>query len=132
MGRAQHGCEIAAEFTGVTNVQRQEIEQIVAQLSGFVELDRRDAQSLLINLGRAGVIGAVGGAADITLMRAHDGPQQAPLAIEYRHEGGEIGQMAAAVVGSAEQDNFARLDVLEALLDRERRPGQRTDMNWKM
>ena len=51
MRRAQHRGEVAAEFAGVANVQRQQIEQIVAQLSGLVELDRRDAQAFLIDLG---------------------------------------------------------------------------------
>ena len=132
MRRAQHRGEIAAELTGVADVQRQQIEQVVAQLAGFVEFDRRDAQSFLIDLGGAGIVGAMGGAADVALMRAHDGPEQPPLAGEYRHEDGEIGQMAAAVIGIVEQDDVARLDVLEPFLDRDRRPGQCTDVNRQM
>ena len=71
----------------------------------------------------------MGGAADIALMRAHDGPEQTLAAVEHRHEGRQVGQMAAAMIGIVEQDDVARLDVLEALLDRERRPGQRADMD---
>ena len=40
--------------------------------------------------------------------------------------------MAAAMIGIVEQDDVARLHVLESLLDRERRPGQRADVNRKM
>ena len=88
MGRAQHRGEVAAEFAGVADVQRQQVEQIVAQLAGLVELDRRDAQALLLDLGGRRIVGAMGGAADVALMRAHDGPEQ-PLAVgEDRHEGG--------------------------------------------
>ena len=104
MRRAQHRREVAAKLAGVADVQRQQIEQVVAQPAGLVELDRRDAQALLPDLGRAGIVGAMGGAADVALMRAHDGPEQALVAIEYRHEGREIGQMAAAVIGIVEQD----------------------------
>ena len=74
MRRAQHRREIAPKFSGIADVERQQIEQIVAQLAGFIEFDRRDAQPLLPDLGGRGVIGAMGAAADIALMRAHDGP----------------------------------------------------------
>ena len=132
MRRAQHRGEVAAEFAGVADVQRQQIEQIVAQLAGFIELDRRDAQAFLIDLGGGGIIGAMGGAADVALMRAHDGPEQPLVAGEDRHEGGQVRQMAAAMIGIVEQDDVARLHVLEPLLDRERRPWQRADMNRQM
>ena len=54
------------------------------------------------------------------------------LAGEDRHEGGQVRQMAAAMIGIVEQDDVAPLHVLEPLLDRERRPGQRADMNRQM
>ena len=74
----------------------------------------------------------MGGAADVALVRAHDGPEQTLAVGENRHEGGQIRQMAAAVIGIVEQDDVARLHVLEPRLDRERRPGQRADMNRKV
>ena len=129
MRRAQHRGEVTAEFAGIANIQSQQIEQIVAQLAGLVELDRRNAQALLEDLGGGGIVGAMGGAADVALMGAHDGPEQPLAAVEHRHERGEIGQMAAAMIGIVEQDDVARLDVLEPLLDRERRPWQRADMD---
>jgi hypothetical protein len=74
----------------------------------------------------------MGGAADVALMRAHDGPEQPLVAGEDRNEGGQVRQMAAAMIGIVEQDDIARLHVLEPRLDRERRPGQRADMDRQM
>ncbi len=53
----------------------------------------------------------MGRAADIALMGANDGPQQALVAIEDRHERGEVRQMAAAMIGIVQQDDVAGLDV---------------------
>ena len=109
MRRADHRREIAAEVARVAHVQRQHVEQVVAQPAGLVEFDRRDAQALLPDFGGVGIVGAMGGAADVALMRAHDGPEQPPLAgIEDRHERGEVRQMAAAVIGIVQQDHVAR------------------------
>ncbi len=129
MRRPNHRRQIAAKLSGITNVERQQIAQIVAQAAGFVQLDRRNAQPLLKDFGRAGIVAAMGSAADVALMGANDGPQQPPLTIEDRHEGGEVRQMAAAMIGIVEKDDVARLDILEARFDGERRPGQRADMN---
>src|SRR5882724_12379654 len=117
MRRSDHRREVAAKLSGVANVQRQQVEQIVAQPSRFVELDRRNTQSFLPDLGRAGIIAAMRGAADVALVRANDGPEQPPLAIENRHERGEIRQMTAAMIGVVEENNVAWPDVLEPLLD---------------
>jgi hypothetical protein len=132
MRSTNHCCEIAAKLAWVTNVQRQQVKQIVAQPASFVQLDRGNAQSLLKNLGGAGIVAAIGGAADVALVRAHDRPQQPPLAIEDRHERGQVRQMAAAMIGIVEQNNVAGPDVLEPRLDGERRPGQRADMHRDM
>ena len=76
-----------------------------------VEPQRRDADAFLPDLGRAGVVGAVRGAADVALMRAVDRPEHQPVAGEHRHEGGQVGQMVAAVIGVVEQIDVARPDV---------------------
>src|SRR5882757_6555718 len=73
--RPDHRREVTAKLSGVANVQRQQIEQIIAQPSRFVELDRGDTQSLLPDLGRAGIIAAMRGASDVALVRANDGPE---------------------------------------------------------
>ena len=74
----------------------------------------------------------MGGAADIALMSANDGPEQTLVAIKDRNEGGQIGQMTAAITGIIEQDDVARLDVLEPLLNCQRCPWQCPDMDRKM
>ena len=47
-----------------------------AQPALLVELERRDADALLPDLGGGRVVGAVGGAADVALVRAVDRPEQ--------------------------------------------------------
>ncbi len=51
MRRADHRREIAAKLARIADVQRDQIEQILAQPAGLVELDRRDAQAFLPDLG---------------------------------------------------------------------------------
>ena len=82
MRGAQHRGEVAAKLARIAHVQRQHIEDVLARPAGFRELDRRDPQAFLPNLGGAGIIGAMGGAADIALMGADDGPEQALVASE--------------------------------------------------
>src|SRR3954449_902457 len=132
MRRAEHRGKVAAEFAGVADVERQQIKQIVTQLAGIVESDRRDTQPLLPDLGGRRIIATMGAAADIALVRAHDGPEQTLAIGEYRDEYRHIGQMTAAMIGVVEQDHVAGLDVLEALLDRNRRPRQCADMDRQM
>src|SRR6267154_2063428 len=60
---------------GLRMFNAQQIEQIIAQPSRFVELDRGNTQSLLPDLGRAGIIAAMRGASDVALVRANDGPE---------------------------------------------------------
>src|SRR5438445_9351019 len=132
MRRAQHRSEVAAKLTRVSDVQRQQIEQILARPTGLVKPDRRDAYPLLPDFGRGGVVGAMRRTADIALMGADDGPEQALLAIENWHEDRQVRQMAAAMIGIVEQDHVARANVAKAFLDRQRRPRQRADMHRKM
>ncbi len=129
MGGAEHRREVAAEVARVADVQRDHVEHVVAQPSGLVELHRRDAQALLVDFRRHRIVGAVRRAADVALVRAHDGPEQPLAAIEHRHERRHVRQMAAAVIGIVHQDHVARLHVADAFLDRARRPGQRADMH---
>src|SRR5947208_6944461 len=107
MGRADHGREIAAKFPGIADVQRQQVEQVVAQAAGLGELDRRNAYSLLPDFGGGGIVAAMGRAADIALMGANDGPQEALVAVEDRYECGQVGQMAAAMIGIVQQNDVA-------------------------
>ena len=129
MRGADHGREVAAEVVGIAHVERDHVEDVVAQPACLVELDRRDAQAFLPDLGGIRIVGAMRRTADVALMRAHHGPEQPAAAGEHRHEGSDVGQMAAAVIGIVHQDDVAGRDVLEALLHRARRPGQRADVD---
>src|SRR6202165_186969 len=129
MRRAYHRRQIAAELSWIANIQCQQVEQIIAQPASFVELDRRNAQSLLPDFGGGGIVATMRGAPNVALMGADDGPEQPPLAIKDRHEGGQIRQMTAAVIRIVEKNDVARPDVAKSFFDGERRPGQRADMN---
>ena len=78
--RADHRREVATEIAGIAGVGGEHVEQVVAQRAGLVEADGRDAQAFLPDLGGAGIVAAMRGAADVALVRAHDGPEQAALA----------------------------------------------------
>ncbi len=129
MGRADHGGEIAAEIMGIADIERDHVEDIVAQPPLLVKFYGRNAQTFLPDLGRIRIVGAMRGTSDVALVRAHHRPEQPPRAVEHRHKGGHVGQMAAAMIGIVHQDHVARRNVLEALLHRQRGPGQRADMD---
>ena len=101
-----------------------------AQPPRLVQPERRNPDALLPDLGGARVVGAVRGAADVALVRAVDRPEGQPVAIEHRHERGQIGQVVAAVVGVVEQEHVARPDVAaKVVVHRPRRPRQRADVD---
>ena len=54
-----------------------------------------------------GIVGAVGGAADVALVRPVDGPEGEALADEDRQQHGQVGQVIAAVVRVVEQVHVA-------------------------
>ena len=122
-GRADHRREVAAKLARVPHVQHDQVEHVLAQPARLVEPERRDPDALLPDLGGARVVGAVRGAADVALMRAVDRPERQPVAIEHRHERGQIRQVVAAVVGVVEQEHVARPDVAaKVVVHRTRRP----------
>ena len=128
MGGAGHGGEVAPKVAGVAHVRGEKAEQVIPEPPGLVELDRRHAQALLPDLGRVGVVAAVGGAPDIALMRPHHGPEQPALAMENGHERGQVGEMAAAVIGVVEEDDVPGADLGDGVLDGAGREGQCADV----
>ena len=70
-GGADHRHQVATEIARDAGVGRQHAHQVLPQPAGLAEPDRRDAQPLLPDFRRAGVVAAMGGAADIDLVRAH-------------------------------------------------------------
>ena len=72
-------------------------------------------------------------AADVALMRAVDRPEARLVALEDRHEGGQVGQVVAAVIRVVEQEDVARVDVAaEELGHRAGGEGQGADMDRHM
>jgi hypothetical protein len=117
----------------MADVEHDHLVDVLAPPTLLVELQWRDADALLENLGGAGVVGSVRRPADVALVRAVDGPEHHPLAVEHRHEGGQVGQMVAAEVGVVEQVDVARPYLpLEELVDRLGRKRQRTDVDGHM
>ena len=97
------------------------------------DFQRRDAQSLLPDFGRGRVVGAMGGATDVALVGAVDRPEARGFTLEHRHEGGDIGQMIAAMIRVVEQEQVARMNVaLEEFSYRARRIRQGAHMDRHM
>ena len=128
--RADHGGQVAAEVARVADVEDDHLVDVVSPLALVVELERRYPEPLLPDLGGGGIVGAVRGAADVALVRAVDRPEDVAVAVEHRHEGGEVGKMVAAAIGVVQQVDVAGLDVaLEELADRAGGVRQRADVD---
>ena len=129
-GRADHRRHVAPEIPGMTHVEHDHLVHVVAQSAPVVEPQRRDAQALLPDLGREGVVGAVGGAADVALVRAVDRPEREPVAVEHRNEGRQVRDVVASPIGIVQQEHVAGMDVIaEVVADRLRRPRQGADVD---
>ena len=125
--------QVAMEVARMTHVRRQHAQDILAHHAAVVEPKGRQPQPFMPDLAGRGVVGAVGRAADIAVMRPVDRPEYQLIAVENRHEGGDIRQMAAAEIRIVEQEHVARMHVVaEELDDRFGRPGQRPDMDGDM
>ena len=134
MGRADHRREVAAEIARMADIGRDHLHHVAPHLAAVVKLQRRDAQAFLPDIGGAGVIGAVRGAADVALVRPVDRPETRLAAIgawgENRDERGQIRKVVAAVIGVVEQKHVARMDVgAEELGDRAGGEGEGADMD---
>jgi hypothetical protein len=128
--RAHHRGEVAAEVARVAHIGDQHVEEIVLLHAAPLHAQRRHANALLPDLGRGGVVAAMRGAADVALMRARQQPEGDAPAVEDRLDRGEVGQVAAAVIGVVEQEGVAGRHVrAEARDHRLRRPGHGADMH---
>ena len=132
LGRADLRREVAAEVARMAHVQRQHLQQVLAQHAVFGQAHRRDAQALVPDFRGGGVVGAVRGAADVGVVRAHHRPEHQRVAGEHRHEGGEVGQVRTAAIRVVQQVDVARRRVGKALGQRLRRPGHGADMHRDM
>ena len=112
------------------DVGRHHVHDVVAQGARVIELERRDADALLPDLGRPRVVGAVSGPADVALVRAVDGPEGQAIAHEDGQEHRQVGQVIAAMVGIIEQEHVPGPDTPgEIVADGGDGPGEGPDMN---
>src|SRR5262245_27668965 len=101
--RADHRGQITAEIAGMAHIEYDHLVDVIAPATLLVKLEGRNAQAFLIDLGSAGVIGAVRGTADITLVRAVDRPEHQATIVKDRYKHREIGQVVATPVGIVEE-----------------------------
>ena len=82
------------------------------QLAGLEQLDRRDAQAFLEDLGGARAVAAGRGAADIQVMAQRADEADAPALVEHGLVGDDVGQVLAAAVGIVGDDDIVRLPLI--------------------
>ena len=124
--RADLRRQVAAEIARMADVQRQHLQQVLAQHAVLGQAHRRHAQALVPDFGGGGVVGAVRGAADIGMMRAHHRPEHQRRPGEHRHEGGQVGQMRAAAIRVVQQ-----VDVVAARGRETARPAPWPPRAWR-
>ena len=108
------------------DVDLEEPHDVRAKLPPVVEAKGRHPETLLPDLGRRGVVGAVGRASDVGVVRPVEGPEEEPAVREDGKARGEVRQVAPPVVGIVQQEDVARVDVVpEGLEGREGGRGHR-------
>jgi hypothetical protein len=89
MSRTDHCGEVTSKIARVAHIGRDHFEDVATQLAAIVEPQRRDPDALLPDVGGGGVVGAMRGTTDITLMRPVDRPEARTLfSYEYRRKSG--------------------------------------------
>ena len=127
---ADLGGEVAAEVSGVADVQRQHLQDVLAQDAVLREAHGREAQALVPDFRGGGVVGAMRRAADVGVMRAVDGPEHQGFAIEDGDEDREVWEVGTASVRVIQDIDVARGWVGEAGGQRLGGPGHGADMDW--
>ena len=124
--------EVATEVPRMAHVQRQHLEQVLAEGTVFGEADRRDAKTFLPDFRGGRVVGAMRGAADIAVMGADDRPEKQVISGEDRDEDGQVRQMAAAAIGVVEQVDGLGVGIGHSLHQCLGGPGHGADMDGDM
>ena len=106
------GAQVAEHLDRHPDVLLDQGEQGLVAPARGIELERRDAQAFLIDLGRVRGVGAGDPAADVGVM-ADGGGKGEPLALVVeRLEEEDVGQVHAALEGVVHHEDVARLDVV--------------------
>ena len=105
--------QIAFEGFRDAHVAAQDLQQRVVEYVAVAQLERRQADALLEDLGGVGRHRAWRHAADVLVMRHGGGERDRPAAREHRHHDGDVGQMRAAEVGVVHAVDVALAHLLE-------------------
>ena len=116
----------------MADVQRQHLQQVLAQHAVFGQPHRRQAQALVPDLRRRRIVGAVRRTADVGMMRPDHRPEHQRALGEHRHEHGQVGQMRAAAIGIVQQIDVVRRGFGKARRQRLGRPWHGADMHRDM
>ena len=119
-GGADLGVHVAGQMLGEARVAGDDAECRLVELAGIVELDRRDQQPLHPRVGGVDRQAARHRAADVVVVTEDLAEADQPLAVEDRHRGAEVGDVAdatARVVGVVPEEDVARLDVVAEVLE---------------
>ncbi len=93
------------------NVGEDQVPDVLAQLAALVDLDRRDAQRLLPDLGRVRVVAAGDRAADVGLVSLGRRPGDQLVFEEDRLEDGDVVVLVAQREDVVVEDDVAGVDV---------------------
>ena len=93
------GGQVAPHAIGHAHVDLDHRGQRLVQPAAVVELEGRDAQPFLVDLGGIGSVGAGHPAADVGVVADHHRERPPLAAEEQRHEHEDVRQVHAAVVG---------------------------------
>ena len=114
--------QIAEDLHRNADVLLDKRDQCLVEFAAGHQLERRDAQAFLIDLGRVRGIGAGHAAADVGLVRRGRGEGHTLSANEDRLEDEDVGQVHAALEGIVHDEDVVFLDVAFEDLDD---PGER-------
>ena len=118
-GRADHGAQVAVERLGQAGVEQQQAPQLVARLAALDQLQDRQADAFVEDLGGCRIVGPRGATADIGLVGTVAGEGCKHAANEHRSSDHPVRQVVAAGgVGVVQQEHVFLFDrVLEIAQD---------------
>ena len=118
-GRADHGAQVAVERLGQAGVDQQQTPQVVARAAALDQLQHRQADAFVEDLGGCRIVGACSATADVGLVGAVAGEGDQRAGNEHRPRDHPVGQMVAAGgVGVVQEEHVLGFDrVLEVAQD---------------
>ncbi len=108
----QVGLDVAAPFAGHADVGEDEFQEVFVEDAFAKQLDRRDAQSLLVDLGGAGGEAAGDHAADVRPVAAVGEEDEQLAVVEEGLHHADVHQVGSAGVGIVDEEEVALVDVV--------------------